>query len=1119
MGEPHSFGRLLRGYRIRAGMTQSELALRAGVSVRALRDIEHGRVRSPRAPSVRGFAAALGLPDQDRDLLLATVAATPAAPPEDGPPADRLRLGVLGPLTVHRGDRVLDVGSARLRCLLGLLAIQPGQVVSRDEIIDVLWGDRPPATCRELLHAYVGRLRGLLEPDRRRIETRVLWPVRGGYRLTLDDDQLDLLRFERLTSAAADAGDPNDTELLLDQALQCWRGPALADADPPLWGHPARVALGQRHLTAVLSFADIAIELGHHERTVPRLRAAAGLEPMHEGVHARLILALAGCGQQADALAVFTELRARLVDELGVEPGPEVQDAHLRVLRGSEGTPAGHPIVPAQLPPDVAGFTGRIRHLRTLHETLPRDPTDHPAAVVLTVIAGMAGVGKTALAVHWAHRVRDRFVDGQLYANLHGYSPTPPPPAVQLLAGFLRALGVPAERVPTDVDEATALYRSVLAGKRVLVLLDNARDPALVRPLLPAGPGCLALVTSRDRLAGLAVRDGARRLTLDVLDPAEARTLLTGLLGDHAKVDRPAVDDLARACGLLPLALRIAAANLVDQPHQRGIAGYVAELRASNPLAALAIDEEEQVAVRAAFDLSYSTLPADTQRLFRSLGRSPGSDVCVEAAAALAGTTPDGAARQLRRLAMANLVEPHAEERYALHDLLRLYAAERGEIEDSESDRAAVLRRLHEWYLSRVDAAAQLLYPEKSRLPLPLPAVGAQAAFDDHTRAVAWLESERSNLIAVVRHAADNGPRSTAWLLADSLRGYFFLRKDTVDWLTIAQAALAAATVEGDLRGQASAYLSLAAVRRYEGRPRQAIEEYERALGVARPAGWLEGQSTALGNLASTYWELGLLPEAVEHYDRAIELCRQAGWTAGVATALGNLGALYQQLGRLRQAADHYSQALAIYRTIGSRNGEAINLANLAEVHHALGSLDEAYDELGRALAIHREVGDRGAEAETLRLLAEVHRDRGDPAEAVEFAQASLALAREMGDRHIETNALATFGAVHERLAQYEQSADDHRQALRLARDIEATYPEALALLGLAAAHHHLGQLGRARAFADEALALTRRVGYRVLEGHALTTLAEIHGNLGQHKDAAEESEQAAAIYRETGYR
>jgi tetratricopeptide (TPR) repeat protein len=687
---------------------------------------------------------------------------------------------------------------------------------------------------------------------------------------------------------------------------------------------------------------------------------------------------------------------------------------------------------------------------------------------------------------------------------------------VQVLAGFLRALGVPAEQVPTDVDEATALYRSVLTGKRVVVLLDNARDPAQVRPLLPASPGCLALVTSRDRLAGLAVQDGARRLTLDVLDPAEARTLLTGLLGDRARVDRSAVDDLARACGLLPLALRIAAANLADQPHQRSIATYVAELRASNPLAALKIEDEEQVAVRAAFDLSYSTLPTDTQRLFRSLGRSPGSDVGVEAVAALAGTSPDGAARQLRRLAMANLVEPRAGERYALHDLLRLYAAERGQIEDSASDRATAVRRLHDWYLSRVDAAARLLYPEKSRLPVPM--AGAPVAFD-HPQAIAWLELERSNLIAVIRHAAENGPRSTAWLLADSLRGYFFLRKDTVGWLTVARAALAAATAESDLRGQASAYLSLAAVRRCEGRARQAIEEYERAFGVARQAGWVEGQSTALGNLATTYWQLGLLPEAAEHYDRAIELCRQAGWTAGVATALGNLGALYQELGRLRHAADHYEQALTINRRIGSRNGEAINLANLAEVHHALGHLDEAYDELGRALAIQREVGDRGAEAETLRLLAEVRCDRGDPADALELAQASLALARDMGDRPIETNALATLGAVHARLAQHGPAAGDHREALQLAREFEASYPEALALLGLAMAHCQLGQLDQARTFADEALALTRRIGYRVLEGHALTALADIHGHLGQHERAAEESEQAATIYQETGYR
>ncbi|MEN3309015.1 MAG: hypothetical protein V7603_5217 [Micromonosporaceae bacterium] len=1139
--QSQTFGQLLRGFRLSAGLTQRELAERAGVSVRALRDIEQGRVQHPRAPSVQRFADALALAGRDRRaLLISAGGAAPAAGTGGDAPA-RPQVAVLGPLAVRRDGTTVEVESHRLRHLLGLLAIQPDRTVSVREIIDVLWPASAPATARRLVHSYAGKLRAILQSGPDPPAGDVLAATRAGFRLALDAGHLDLVRFDELAGQAQralDAGDRAGAHQVSGEALACWRGPVLADADPRLRLHPAAVAVAQRRLAVSLSFADLAIELGQHEQALVAVRAVAGDEPLHEGVNARLMLALAGCGQQAAALAVFRDLRTRLVKELGIEPGPQLQEAHLRVLRhdlpgraAETDPPPADPdapqehrelAVPAHLPADVPGFAGRTAQLKQLDGLLP-EPGDAAragtrTAPTIAVIAGTAGVGKTALAVHWAHRLRDRFPDGQLYVNLRGYASAPPLRPVQALAGFLRALGVPAEEIPGDPAEAAGLYRSLLADKRLLVLLDNARDPAQVRALLPASAGCLVLITSRDRLAGLAAREGARRLRLDVLTEAEAGDLLVSVLDDRARTEPAALAELAQACARLPLALRVAAANLAHQPEQQTIAGYVAELRAGNRLSALESDDDEQAAVRGAFDLSYATLAPEERVLFRRLGLAPGPDVTAEAAAALVGGLRADAARLLDRLAAGHLIDQCAPGRYAFHDLLRLYATERVQ-QDGAAERAAALDRLHQWYLNTVDTAARLLYPEKSRLALPTGDGPAALAFADHAAALAWLEAERPNLLAVIQDAAEHGSRPVAWLLADALRGYFFLRLNTVDWEAAAQAGLAAAATAGDLSGQSSAHLSLASIRRCEGRYRPAVDEYAQALTLAREAGWLDGESTVVGNLATVYWQLGRLPEAAEHFAQAIALCEQTGWLAGQATALGNLGALHIQLGQLDRAGEGYRRALALVRQIGSRPGEAINLANLGEVYHALGRLDLARTHLDQALDLQREAGGRGAEAEALRILAEVDLDAGHEAVARERARAALLLARDNGDRQTEAGVLATLGGIEDRAGRYRQAVLRHDEALRLAREIEGAYPEVVALVGAAQALAHAGDARGAQARAELALRLARERRYRVLEGHAASALAAARLGLGRVGQAVDEAGQALAILTEAGHR
>ena len=701
--------------------------------------------------------------------------------------------------------------------------------------------------------------------------------------------------------------------------------------------------------------------------------------------------------------------------------------------------------------------------------------------------------------MHWAHRVRHRFPDGQLYVNLRGYGPGERTRPLEALAHLLRALGVPAEQVPTDLDAAAALYRTVLADRRVLVLLDSAAGADQVRPLLPGSPQCLVVVTSRDRLGGLVARDGARRRTLDVLPPAEAHALLAEVLGsDRLAAEPAATAGLARLCAHLPLALRIAAAHLTDQP-QRAIADYVAELVRGNRLAALAVDGDEEAAVRAAFELSQVSLPSAVRRLFRLLGLAPGPDVDVAAAAALAGIDRTATLAALDRLTGAHLLDQRAGGRYAPHDLLRLYARELSVAEESPDERDAAVGRLLGHYLDGVDAAARQLYPHMQRLPQPASTV----TFDDSGSAMAWLDAERANLVSATQYAAAHGPKWTAWLLADGLRGYFWLRRHAVEWLAVAGAGLAAATDTGDRRGQASAHLSLGQVMRWLARHDEAADHYDRARRLSREAGWPPGEAAALGSLANVFRDQGRLEPAAEHYRQVADVYAQTGARAGAAVTHGNLGNVYVELGRLHDAVDEYRKGLALSTEIGSRIGQSLALDGLGTACHQLGLLDEALAYLGRALAGHRESGSREGEADALIVLAEVHRSAGRHAQALAHAQAGLALAREAVVPRVEVDALNSLGWIHRDRGHFEQAG-------RLAHDTGYRFGETVALTGTAATALD-PEAG------ERALALARDAGFRALEGRAHATLARVQTALGRPAEAAAHAAAARAVFAAIG--
>jgi tetratricopeptide (TPR) repeat protein len=713
--------------------------------------------------------------------------------------------------------------------------------------------------------------------------------------------------------------------------------------------------------------------------------------------------------------------------------------------------------------------------------------------VVISAIAGMAGVGKTALAVHWGHRVRGLFPDGQLYVNLRGFAVEAPTSPMEALVHLLRSLGEPPDRIPADPQTAAGRYRSLLADRQMLVVLDNAATADQVRPLLPASPGCLVLVTSRDRLTGLLARDGARNLSLDVLAPDEAYALLATVLGAGRVAAEPvATAELARICAHLPLALRIAAANLLSNPWP-GIAGYVATLRDGDRLAGLDVDGDEQAGVRRAFDLSYRTLRSDTRRIFRLLGLVPGPDVTVETVAALADTSAADARRHLDRLVAVHLVNQPALGRYTCHDLLRHYAADRAHAEDDARARQEALRRLHDWYLDGADRAARTLYRQLMRLPLPAVEVRNPAVPPD---ALTWLDAERVNLVAAIRHAAEHGPRSSAWLLADTLRGYFWLRMHPVDWQYAAETGLAAAEAEGDSRAQAAAQFSLGDCHFRQGRSGPAIERYTAALTLAEQTGWVQCEAAAIGNLGVVHRDAGRLRNAIEYLDRGLKLCRANGWRHGEAITLDSLSRAYLHMGRLEEASDRGTEALAINRAIGARVGEAAVLGDLGEIRYAQGRLDEAVTHLTAAMALFREFGDRSNLAVVMRVLAAARCDRGATGDAADLGHAALALARELGERRVETEVLVTLGAIAHRTGRHQEAAAHHERALELSGPAADPYVAAEALIGLAAECRCLGDRDRASGHAHRALAIAREAEYRLLEDRAWAVLAD-HVTIG----------------------
>lgn len=633
---------------------------------------------------------------------------------------------------------------------------------------------------------------------------------------------------------------------------------------------------------------------------------------------------------------------------------------------------------PAQLPTDTAGFTGRAGYLRELDKLLTRQDSSRPAPAAAWAIHGPAGVGKTALAVHWAQQVADEFPDGQLYVDLRGYSVDPPVDTSAVLGRFLRALGTRPGQVPVDTEEAAGLFRSLAWPCRMLIVLDNAADSDQLRALLPGAPRCVTLITSRDRLGGLAATHGVRRLALEPLSLDEAMALIASLTDRRqAGTDPGVITELAELCGRLPLALRIAAANLADRA-PCGIGQYVAELRGRDRLAALQVPGDEHAAVRTAFSLSYAQLGTSARRLFRLLGLIPGPDLTTGAAASLAGSTAQQAARDLNALTAANLLQEHLPSRFVLHDLLRLYATDLAAREEDEPGRDQALRRLHNWYLHAIAAADSVFCP--GRRPLPLSAAGpacVMPVFASHEQAVAWCDDEEANLTAVTRQAAESGHDDLAWKIAYLMSSYYDLRMPLADMLATTTICVDAARRAGDQDGLSRGLNVLAGAYFHLGRFEDCRQRLEESLAINRQTGVRRGMAVALDNMGSVYRRLGRHDQGVTYHQQAIVIAREAGNERVMGIALGNLGEAYREMGRPADALACHRQALDVVREAAEQRSVAIVLDNLGEDHRMLGNLSEALDCYRQAMAIRRHTRDRHGEAVTLNGMGNVLADSG----------------------------------------------------------------------------------------------------------------------------------------------
>ncbi|MEU6229296.1 BTAD domain-containing putative transcriptional regulator [Streptomyces sp. NPDC047042] len=922
-----------------------------------------------------------------------------------------MRATVLGPLKAWRGGTELDLGPPMRRALLAVLLTQPDRPVLMSEIVDVLWGDTAPQSAPNLVHRHVGALRKVLGTQPGRPQLPLLVRASGGYRLQLGTDQLDLLRFRALRIDAEEhrrAGDNARCVSALMDALELWRGPLVSGLPKSVRTHPMFTRVDREYPDAMKDGVDAALDAGgvHPERVLLPLHRAAAAHPLDEALHARLVTVLHRTGDTRQARQRYDDIRRRLSDELGLDPGPELAEAAEEIHRPrSESRSTGdeilekpsalsHTAPPAQLPPDLGVFTGRQAEMALAYGLLPADGRS-AQSVVISAIGGMAGVGKTALSIHWAHKVAHRYPDGQLYADLRGFDPggaTVGPE--QILRSFLDALGVPPEHVPVDVDAQASLYRGLLTGKRILVVLDNARDTDQVRPLLPDAAGCLAIVTSRTFLSPL-VDEGAHPVALDVLDDTDAHTFLSRRLGHERLAAQPqAVQDIIDSCAGLPLALAIVSARTAMNP-QVDLAALAAELREEDNRLATLSAGDPTTDIETILSWSYQVLTPLAARVFRTLSLHPGAETTLATASSLLGLPQARVARALAELIGAHLLTERFPGRFVCHDLLRSYASELLRVHDSPADQAEAVHRLLDHLLHGAHRASAKLAPHRERLTLPAPVDGsAPAEFTDRQDAARWMETHTPLILAAVSHGPTRLHAPTrCWQLASTVELHLDRHGRWQEQLTLQTAALDAAQRSDDLRGRAHAHRALGFGHGRLGDTARAKEHLTTALELFAAASDRGGEARTHRYLAFFENKEGRHDAALAHYSVAHALYTDTGQHSGRAQVHNEVGWTHILRGDHTQALVECRQALDLHHHLDDTNGEAAAWDSLGYAHHHLGAYEKAVDCYRHALTLYRLLHDRYLEADTLVHIGDSQESAGAGIEArTSWSQALLIL-------------------------------------------------------------------------------------------------------------------------------
>jgi DNA-binding SARP family transcriptional activator len=1049
---------------------------------------------------------------------------------------------VLGPLELWHDQRQHELGSLKERCVLAVLLHARGEPVAVDTLVDRVWDGEPPPSALDTLHSYLSRLRGRLRRAVGDDLVRVVRPSSRQYQLRADPDDIDLLRFGRLRSEAVAAAARNERELavgLLRTAEALWRGEPLAEFADNSWAQSARVRLAEDHRRVREERIGLEMELGRHADLVGELQELASQNPFAQQVIGSLMLVLYRSGRHDEALAVFRDTRTRLHRSQGIEPTAELQQLHLRMLEQdqellrSETEPTARlvpfsssaasaaPLAPDRsveprncLPRDTPDFVGRVSELRILlAEAAVGD--DASTALPVTVIHGMPGIGKTALAVHTAHLLTPAYPDAQLYVDLRGHSGQQPLEPADALAGLLHATGRHGE-LPPAVDERIALWRDWTARRRALVVLDNARDAAQVAPLLPGSPACRVLVTTRNRLAGL---EGAASLFLDGLSGQEAASLFARVAGTSRVAAEPEeLEQVADACACHPLALQVLASRFRHREawDLQHLLDRLA--RASRPL------QEFDALIDAVFRFSYTELGARTQELFRLLALHPGPDLTLSAAAALAGPDfgdePTRLERCVEELLDSSLLEEPVRGRYRLHDLTRSYAAQVGLDTDTERIRRSATDRLAAHYLATAYRADRLARPHRRAVPLPLPHgtaswTGPGVALSDADEASVWLTVERANLTAVASLAAAEHPQYAVLyprVLAKSLKlwGAWGVASE------LFEAALPALRATGN-RALLAQTLTARADLLAQCNHGEALESATEALSIHEELQDAHGRADALFQSGRARLAAGHGDTALPVLDQALALYRTVGDPAGEADCLNVQGAALSYAGRYDEALGKVQRMEAIYERLPDPHGLAQALNNRGELHFLKGRYEDARNCYERSLVLMRQYGGRVDLAILSTNLGGVHQAMGRTDEALTHFERALAAHRASGDSLGEADALIGTGTAHARSGRRGEALLHFTMAERIAVGIDNPYERLRALIGAADVQRESGRLDLASQGYERALEVAERAHFALGSAHALAGLARTAALSRPAGPADGYGAQAAARYRSLG--